>query len=81
MTAPKTYQPCSDECIFRLHNALRAGRISRDSWGHGFTRSLLRHNKRRGWIPSPKQLRAMRKLVAELAAPNEDLIDDGGDHD
>ena len=74
------YQPCADECVYRLGQALRAGRISRDSWSHGFTLSLLRHNKRRGWIPSPKQLKAMRALVAELAANEEYFIDeDDGD--
>ena len=31
---PETqYQPGSDECISRLHRALRAGRIARGSWG------------------------------------------------
>ena len=73
------YQPCSDECCYRLARALRAGRISRDSWAHGFTLSLLRHNKRRSWIPSPKQLRAMRALVAELSEDTGPLIDDGGE--
>ena len=70
-----------DELVWKLGQRLRAGKISRDEWSHGFVRSILKHNKRRGWIPSPKQLKAMRALVAELAEPNEDLIDDGGDHD
>ena len=72
------HQPGSDECISRLGRALRAGRIERDSWAFGFTLSLLRHNKRCSWIPSPKQLFAMRGLVAELAESTEALIDDGG---
>ena len=71
------YQPGSDECISHLHRALRAGRIARDSWGHGFTLSLLRRNKRRGWKPSPKRLRTMRRLLAELAEPDDSLIDEG----
>ena len=75
------YQPCADECVYRLRRALRAGRLGPDSWGFNFTRSILRHSKRRNWEPSDKQLYSMRALVAELAAPNEDLIDDGGDND
>ena len=65
------YQPGSDECFSRLNRALRTGRIARDSWGHGFTLSLLRHNKRRGWKPSPKRLRTM------LAEQDDSLIDEG----
>ena len=76
MRTRKTFQPGADECVYRLGRALRAGRISRDDWGFGFTLSLLRHNKRPGWIPSAKQLSAMRDLVAELAEPTEALIDD-----
>ncbi len=72
-------QPGADECCWRLGRALRMGRISRDDWGFDFTRSILRHSKRRGWIPSPKQLYATRNLVAELAERDEALIDDGGD--
>ena len=75
-------QPGADECIYRLGRALRMGRIGRDSWGFDFTRSILRHSKRRGWIPSPKQLYAMRNLVAELTEPDTGpLIDDGGGDD
>ena len=77
ISAEVVYQPGSDECISHLHRALRAGRIARDSWGHGFTLSLLRHNKRRGWKPSPKRLRTMRRLLAELAEPDDSLIDEG----
>ncbi len=74
------FQPCSDECVYRLRRALRAGRLEPDSWGFNFTRSILRHSKRRNWEPSDKQLYSMRTLLIELAAPNEDLID-GGDDD
>ena len=70
------FQPGVDECVWRLGRALRMGRISRDGWGFGFTLSILKNNKRRGWTPSPKQLSAMRDLVAELAEPTEALIDD-----
>ena len=78
--APPPPGPGADECLYRLRRALRKGRIARDSWAFDFTRSLLRHDKRRGWIPSPKQLYAMRRLVAELAEPDAGpLIDDGGD--
>ncbi len=67
-----------DELVWKLGQRLRAGKISRDDWSHGFVRSILRHNKRPAWVPSPKQLYSMRQLIAELAEPDEDLIDDGG---
>jgi len=79
--ASTQYQPCADECLYRLGQALRAGRISRDNWAHGFTLSLLRHNKRRSWVPSPKQLKAMRALVAELAEPDTGPLIDKDDGD
>ena len=72
------YLPCANECAYRLGRALRKGRIARDDWGFGFTLSILGHQKRRGWIPTPKQLATMRRLVAELAEP-ESLIDEA-DH-
>jgi hypothetical protein len=50
--------------------------LSRDSWGFGFTLSLLKHNKCRDWEPSAKQLSAMRNLVADLATLDAPLIDD-----
>ena len=75
------YQPCIDERCYRLGRALRAGRLEPDSWGFNFTRSILKQNKRRDWMPSERQLSVMQKLVAELAEPDEDLIDDGGDND
>ncbi len=80
MNAPETYLPCADECCYRLGRALRAGRLEPDSWGFNFTRSVLKHSKRPAWVPSPKQLSAMRSLVAELAAGAESFIDeDDGD--
>jgi len=75
------FQPCADECIYRLRRALRMGRLEPGSWGFNFTRSILRHSKRRNWEPTPKQLHSMRGLLADLAEPSESLIDDGGDDD
>jgi len=81
-TAPeKQFQPGSDECCYRLGRALRKGRIAPDSWGFNFARSVLRHSKRPAWVPTPRQLDSMRTLVAELAEPDEPLIDDGVDND
>jgi hypothetical protein len=76
MRTRNIFQPGADECAWRLGRALRQGRISRDDWGFNFTLSILRHNKRRGWEPSAKQLSVMRQLVAELAEPGEALIDE-----
>ena len=70
------YLPCADECCYRLGRALRMGWLERDGWGFNFTRSILRHNKRRNWEPSEKQLYAMRRLLDELSEPvNGSLID------
>jgi hypothetical protein len=73
------FQPGADECCYRLSLALRKTRFEPGSFGFNFTRSILRHSKRRGWVPTRKQVYTMRRLVAELAEPIEDLIDDGGD--
>ena len=69
-----------DELVWKLGQRLRTGKISRDDWGHGFVRSILKQNKRRDWMPSERQLSVMQKLVSELAEPSENLID-GGDND
>ena len=71
-----------DELVWKLGNALRTGKIRRDEWGHGFTLGILRCSKRPAWVPSPKQLSAMCRLVAELGEPDVgSLIDDGGGDD
>ena len=76
------YLPCADECCYRLGRALRMGRLGRDGWGFNFTRSILRHNKRRNWEPSEKQLSAMRRLLGELSEPiNGPLIDEDDCHE
>ena len=80
-TPEKQFVPGIDECCYRLGRALRAGRLEPDSWGFNFTRSILRHSKRRGWEPSEKQLDAMHGVLADLAEPDGALIDDGGGDD
>ena len=70
-----------DELVWKLGQRLRAGKISRDDWGHGFVRSILKQNKRRNWMPSERQLSTMQKLLAELSEPDEDLVDDGDGDD
>ena len=79
-SAETQYQPCADECCYRLGRALRLGRLEPGTWSFNFVRSVLRHSKRRGWTASPKQLENMRRVLAELAEPDENLID-GGDND
>lgn len=57
-----------------------ARRILRDGteWERGFTRSILRMARRKDWLPTQKQLSAMRRIVAERAQPDEiELIEDG----
>ncbi len=68
-----------DELVWKLGQRLRAGKISRDDWSHGFVRSILKQNQRRNWMPSERQLSTMRRLVAELAEPDTGPLIDGGD--
>jgi hypothetical protein len=44
----------------------------------GFSASIAKASRRRGWTPSPKQLPIMRELVRDLftCAPDQDEEDD-----
>ncbi len=66
-----------DELLWRLGDALGKGRLT--DWELNFARSILGQAKRgRGrWSPSEKQLAAVRRIIAGLAEPAENLIDDG----
>lgn len=69
MTLTRLTSPAAmtfDEILFRLHGAIRLGRLTPDDWGFAFTLSLMKHAKRRDWAPTSKQLAAARKLVADL---------------
>ncbi len=45
-------------------------------WARGFALSIQRDRKKSGWMPTPKQLAMMRRLVAELPiSGNEELAD------
>lgn len=45
-------------------------------WARGFALSIQRDRKKPGWMPSPKQLAMMRRMVAELPAwGTEELAD------
>ncbi|MFV0411251.1 MAG: hypothetical protein ACK5LJ_16585 [Paracoccus sp. (in: a-proteobacteria)] len=47
-------------------------------WARGFALSIQRDRKKPGWMPSPKQMAVMQRLVAELpqALPEDfDLIE------
>ena len=49
-----------------------------DEWLKGFVRSIARQGKNREWRPSDRQVSIMRRLLAELHAPEPDfdLIED-----
>ena len=70
-----------DELVWKLGQRLRAGKIGRDDWGHGFVRSIPKQRQRRNGMPSERKWSTMQKLVAERSEPDEDLIDDGGGDD
>ena len=65
-----------DELLWRLGRALRAGRLT--EWERGFALSLLGQAKRPRWNPSAKQVATLRRVIAELAEPADDLIDNVG---
>jgi hypothetical protein len=47
-------------------------------FARGFSSSIAKQSRRRGWTPSTKQLAIMRELVSDLFAhaPGHDLEDD-----
>ncbi|MBR9763862.1 MAG: hypothetical protein GYB53_10140 [Rhodobacteraceae bacterium] len=49
-----------------------------DEWLKGFVRSIARQGKRKSWVPTPRQVSLMRRLVAELSVPEPEfnLIED-----
>ncbi|MFN3823586.1 MAG: hypothetical protein ACK4RN_06365 [Pseudorhodobacter sp.] len=49
-----------------------------DDFAKCFARSIARHGKRRGWMPSPKQERIMRQMLDEYGGafePDMELIE------
>ena len=53
--------------LFWAPAILRRATAERDTWTIGFVQSISRaYYKRRNWMPSPKQERVMRDLVAKM---------------
>ena len=73
MTAPKTYQPCADECCYRLGQALRAGRISRDSWSRGLGADFATEQRLERMVERVHALgpRVLAELLAEIATATD----------
>ncbi len=46
--------------------------LAENDWAKGFALSVTRQARRRGWMPSQKQLGIMRGLVADLFAYGAD---------
>jgi hypothetical protein len=46
-----------------------------DEWLKGFVMSIAGKGKRKKWLPSPKQERLMRRLIAEQRADDQALLD------
>lgn len=61
------------ELLWRLGDALRRRKLQ--GWDADFAASILGQSKRRGWAPTPKQKRAMCRIIRELRAPVAALID------
>lgn len=49
-----------------------------DQWLTSFALSIAGKGKRKGWMPSVKQERLMRKLIAEQQADDHSLLSGGG---
>lgn len=53
-----------DECVFWLPSICRRARST--PWERRFAEGMLAKAKRPGWVPTPKQLATMRRLVGAL---------------
>lgn len=65
-----------DEIERLLHHMPTVAAHAENTWAKGFAQSVIEQSRRRGWVPSLKQLSVMRKLVADLFAYGPDQ---GGD--
>ena len=78
MTPPQTF-PLRPSEVERLlfHWPVVMHRATTD-FTRGFSASIAKASRRRGWTPSPKQLPIMRELVSDLFAyaPGQDQEDD-----
>lgn len=72
-----TGDPEVDQLLFRWRRVIAD---AKDEWARGFALSIQRARKRSGWVPSPRQLSVMRRMVAELppigAEDDPDMIED-----
>ena len=60
-----------DELLFCWGRVIAAAK----GWARGFALSIQRDRKKPGWMPSPKQLAVMQRLVAELPQDLPDEVD------
>lgn len=58
----------ADELLFRWRRVI----ANAEGWTRDFALSIQRARKRPGWVPSPKQLSVMHRLVAELPPPGRE---------
>lgn len=78
MSAAQAYT--GDPEVDRLLFSWRRVIAQAEGWSRGFALSIQRDRKRPGWMPSPKQLAVMQRLVAELPQDlpdNVDVIEEG----
>ncbi len=67
-----TGNPEVDRLLFNWRRVI----ADTQGWARGFALSIQRDRKKPGWMPSPKQLAMMRRMVAELpASGGEELAD------
>lgn len=57
---------------------VRWAKRQEDDWVKSFAMSIAARGKRKGWVPSLKQERLMRKLIAEQLADDQALLAGGG---
>lgn len=78
MSADRAYtgDPEVDRLLFSWGRVI----ANAEGWTRGFALSIQRDRKKPGWMPSPRQLSIMHRLVAELpqGVPEDvELIEEG----
>lgn len=63
----------ADECLFHWNAVIK---VATDEWAMGFAKSIKGQSRRRGWLPTPKQLNLMRSMVSALFADRDGADDD-----
>ena len=71
-----------EEVLAHWPAVMTAAKTSPDPWVQGFVAGIAKRRRWRNWIPTPKQLAIMRRLVSEIFreadADEFEVIERGG---